>query len=133
MRLECIVDDRRNPAGDRGRGARLEVVDGVHREHLGVEMCMRIDGAGNEEHPTGVDGATRRFERAWRRDVHDLFRDHANISRSDARGRYYSCADDREIEHRDDSRLDVLSVRSMSEGARRSATADALQRMQFPS
>ena len=70
---------RGHAAGRGGSGARLEVVDGVHPEHLGVEMRVRIDGAGNQEHPARVDGALRGFERARRRDARDLFRDDANV------------------------------------------------------
>ena len=98
--LEGVVDDGRNAAGRGGRGARRKVVRGAHREHLGVEMRMRIDGARNQDHPSRVDGAMRGFERTGRCDAYDLAGSYANVVGSDARGRYYGCADDREIEHR---------------------------------
>lgn len=61
---------------------------------------MRIDSTRDEQHPARIEGAMRGFERAGRCDVGDLARDDANVGGRDTRGRYYSCADDREIEHR---------------------------------
>ena len=75
LRLEGVVDDGRHPAGRSGKSARLEVIDRVHREHLGVEMSMRIDRARNEKHPARINRAMRGFERTRRRDARDLVRD----------------------------------------------------------
>ena len=74
LRLEGVVDDGRHPRRS-GRSARLEVIDRVHREHLGVEMSMRIDSARNESIPTRIDGTLRAIPARPAARCSDLVRD----------------------------------------------------------